>query len=54
MPAPARRLVEIRVGVDDPDDLDAAAASLHKLELPVSREGGALLTREPVAGFRAA
>ena len=52
--APARRLVEIRVGVDDPDDLDAAAASLSRLDLPVDREGGVLLTREPVAGFRAA
>jgi catechol 2,3-dioxygenase-like lactoylglutathione lyase family enzyme len=51
--APTRRLVEIGIGVDDPDDLDRIAASLHALELPVRRENGSLHTEEPIAGFRA-
>ena len=37
VPAPTRRLVEMRVGVDDPDDLARAAASLERLGVPRGR-----------------
>ena len=36
VPAPTRRLVELRVGVDDPDDLGRAAAGLARLGVPAS------------------
>jgi catechol 2,3-dioxygenase-like lactoylglutathione lyase family enzyme len=51
--APTRRLVELAVGVDDPDDLDRIAASLARLDITAKREGAALVAEEPVAGFRA-
>ncbi|MFJ4898201.1 VOC family protein [Streptomyces sp. NPDC088727] len=35
--SPRRRLVELGVGADDPDDLDRIAASLSKLGVPVDR-----------------
>ncbi|MBC8091817.1 MAG: dioxygenase, partial [Pseudonocardia sp.] len=48
-----RRLVELRIGVDDPDDLDRAEAALRGLGLPSWREDAALVAEEAVAGFRA-
>ncbi len=51
--APTRRLLEIRMGVDDPDDLDRIAASLARLGVTAKRDGTVLVTEEPVAGFRA-
>ncbi|MFB8003671.1 VOC family protein [Nocardia sp. NPDC056000] len=50
---PTRRLVEITLGADDPDDLDAIAARLRRLDLPVTRTLDALTTVEPIAGFTA-
>src|ERR1700733_428615 len=50
--APTRRLVELRIGVDDPDDLDRAAARLARLDPPPARSGPALDTAEPVTGAR--
>lgn len=46
--AATRRLIEMRVGVDDPDDLAAVAARLG-----VAFEGGSLTVHEPVTGVRA-
>src|SRR6202042_1003357 len=48
--APTRRLVEMRVGVDDQDDLARAAASLQRLGVPAAVAGKSLETAEPVTG----
>jgi catechol 2,3-dioxygenase-like lactoylglutathione lyase family enzyme len=52
VPAPSRRLVEMRVGVDDPDDLARAGSSLERLGVPASRSGMSLQAAEPVTGTR--
>ena len=52
VPAPTRRLVEMRVGVDDQDDLARAAASLERLGVPAVVAGTSLETAEPVTGTR--
>jgi catechol 2,3-dioxygenase-like lactoylglutathione lyase family enzyme len=46
-----RSLLELGVGVDDPDDLDRIAAQLQDLGVDSSRTGESLRTYEPVAGF---
>ncbi|MFF0714088.1 VOC family protein [Streptomyces bauhiniae] len=51
--APRRRLVEIGIGADDPDDLDRIERQLGALDLPVERSADSLTTEEPIAGFRA-
>jgi catechol 2,3-dioxygenase-like lactoylglutathione lyase family enzyme len=51
--APTRRLLEVVIGADHADDLDATAARLEKLGVPMSREPGWIAALEPVAGFRA-
>lgn len=48
-----RRLLEIGVGADDPDDLDRVASQLRGLDLTYDRTGDTLVTEEPIAGFRA-
>jgi catechol 2,3-dioxygenase-like lactoylglutathione lyase family enzyme len=50
--AERRTLLALSVGVDDPDDLGRAAASLAKLGLAAERSGETLRTREPVTGIR--
>jgi hypothetical protein len=50
--APTRRLVELHVGVDDPDDLDRIDGQMRRLDLPVKRDDTSLSAEEPVAGFR--
>jgi catechol 2,3-dioxygenase-like lactoylglutathione lyase family enzyme len=52
VPATTRRLVEMRVGVDDQDDLARAAASLERLGTPATLAGMSLETAEPVTGTR--
>lgn len=47
VPAPFRRLVAISVAVDDPDDLDRAAAALAKLDVASRRADTALTTADP-------
>jgi hypothetical protein len=42
----------MRVGVDDPDDLARAAASLERLGVSASLSGTSLQTAEPVTGTR--
>ena len=51
--APFRRLVELVVGADDVDDIDRVASQLARLHLAAKREDQAVVTEEPVAGFRA-
>jgi catechol 2,3-dioxygenase-like lactoylglutathione lyase family enzyme len=50
---PTRRLVEMRIGVDDADDLDRTAASLAAIGSDPQRAGGRLHAVEPVTGVRA-
>ena len=50
--APTRRLVELQVGVDNPDDLDRIDGQMRRLDLPVKRDDTSLSAEEPVAGFR--
>lgn len=54
VPAPVRRLVDLRVGVDDPDDLARAAAGLSRLGIGAERRGDRLETAEPASGARVA
>lgn len=51
--APTRRLIQIDLAADDPDDLDRIAASLAALGVAAERHGDQLAADEPVAGFRA-
>jgi hypothetical protein len=50
--APRRSLVEIGIGVDDPDDLDRVERKLAALDVAAGRDGTTLTAVEPVAGFR--
>jgi catechol 2,3-dioxygenase-like lactoylglutathione lyase family enzyme len=52
--APMRRLVELGIGADDPDDIAAIAARLDKLggqRLGHELDGTVLRVTEPIAGF---
>jgi hypothetical protein len=51
--ARARRLIQINIGVDDHDDLERISRCLTALELQVKWHDTAVVTEEPVAGFRA-
>ncbi|HEX2312300.1 MAG TPA: VOC family protein [Thermomonospora sp.] len=53
VPAATRRLVEVRVGADDPDDLAAAASRLHGLGVTCTVDGGTLTTTDRATGVRA-
>ncbi|POM27323.1 Biphenyl-2,3-diol 1,2-dioxygenase [Actinomadura rubteroloni] len=53
VPAATRRLVELRVGVDDRDDLDRAAARLRGLGVAVTSDDRTLTAREEATGVRA-
>jgi len=53
LPAPTRRLLELRVGADDPDDLARAAAGLARLGISPELRGTSLAATEPVTGVRA-
>ncbi|MGW1295416.1 VOC family protein [Streptomyces sp. NPDC002533] len=44
---PRRRLVELGVGADDPDDLDRVAAALARLDVPVHRTAGGVSAVDP-------
>ena len=52
VPAPTRRLIALRVGVDDADDLARAAANLTRLGVPADLREGSLEATEPVTGVR--
>ena len=50
--APTRRLIELRVGVDDADDLARVAARLARLGVLADLRGASLEATEPVTGVR--
>ena len=50
--APARRLIDLRVGADDAGDLARAAANLTRLGVPADLRGTSLEATEPVTGVR--
>jgi catechol 2,3-dioxygenase-like lactoylglutathione lyase family enzyme len=52
LPAPTRRLLELRVGADDADDLACAAANLARPGAPQELRGSSLEATEPVTGVR--
>jgi catechol 2,3-dioxygenase-like lactoylglutathione lyase family enzyme len=45
--SPRRRLIELRIGADDPDDLDRIAASLARLGVDADRRGSVVVARDP-------
>lgn len=51
--SPVRRLVEITIAADNPDDISRIARQLRALDLPARTTEGAITTEEPIAGFRA-
>jgi catechol 2,3-dioxygenase-like lactoylglutathione lyase family enzyme len=51
--APTRRLVEMRIAVDDHDDLARAAAALDRLDVPAQRTADSLTAVEAATGVRA-
>jgi catechol 2,3-dioxygenase-like lactoylglutathione lyase family enzyme len=53
VPAPTRRLVELRIGVDDPDDLARVAAGLGRLGVASDRTATTLSAVEKATGVRA-
>jgi catechol 2,3-dioxygenase-like lactoylglutathione lyase family enzyme len=50
--SPRRRLMQLGVGAEDPDDLDRIAASLERLELSPQRDGITLSVVEPGSEVR--
>ncbi|MFJ9180613.1 VOC family protein [Streptomyces sp. NPDC102360] len=51
--APTRRLIEVRIGVDDPDDLAAAAFRLARIGIVGERQGTALTAYDKATSVRA-
>jgi len=47
-----RRLLELGVGADDPDDLDRVAAGLRGLDIPVVRNENSVVAVDPGTGTR--
>ncbi len=52
LPSPVRRLLELRVGADDADDLARATAGLAALGVPSEQNRTSISTTEPVTGTR--
>ena len=50
--SPRRRLLQLGVGADDPDDLDRIAVALDRLELTVKREGDSVSAEDPGSEVR--
>jgi len=51
--SPSRRLIEMCIGVDDPDDVNRVAGRLGALGVPVERDAGSLRAIEIHSGARA-
>jgi len=52
VPAPRRRLVELGVGADEPDDLDRVASGLGRLGVAAERTAEAVVAVDPGTGVR--
>ena len=52
VPSPRRRLIELGVGVDDPDDLDRVAADVGRLGIAVERTAASLVAVDPGTDVR--
>ncbi len=48
--APLRRLVELTVAADDPDDIAAIASRLDRAGIPVAHDGAWMRATEPITG----
>ena len=55
VPSSVRRLIELRIGADDADDLGRAASRLHRLGIDTDTDpaAGTLTARDPVTHVRA-
>ncbi|TDD40157.1 dioxygenase [Actinomadura sp. KC06] len=53
VPAPFRRLAEVRIGVDSADDLGAAGARLRAMDVACEQDATTLTAVEPATGVRA-
>ena len=53
VPAPTRRLVELHIAVDDPDDLARVAGNLARLGVDAQRQAASLSAVEKATGVRA-
>jgi catechol 2,3-dioxygenase-like lactoylglutathione lyase family enzyme len=51
--AATRRLIEVRVGADNPDDLAAAASRLRAMDIPTQLTADELVAHDPATGVRA-
>src|SRR5438093_615879 len=51
--SPTRRVLEVRIGADDQDDVDRVARQLQGLDLEFAVKDGRVESIEPIAGFRA-
>ena len=51
--SPRRRVLEMRIGVDDQEDVDRVARQLQGLDLEYTVADGLVESMEPIAGFRA-
>jgi len=53
VPAPRRQLLEMEIGVDDPDDIGRIVGRLRRIDVAVSRRSGDSVTAiEPVTGVQ--
>ncbi|MDR3082161.1 MAG: VOC family protein [Streptomyces sp.] len=51
--SPRRRLLELSIGAEHPEDLDRIERQLAAAGVPAVRDGADLVAEEPVSGFRA-
>jgi catechol 2,3-dioxygenase-like lactoylglutathione lyase family enzyme len=53
VPAPRRQLLQMEIGVDDPDDIGRIAGQLRRIDVAVSRlSGDSVTAAEPVTGVQ--
>lgn len=49
---PVRRLVELSIGAESPDDVDRVASQLARLDIPVARDAGGIAAVDPGTSVR--
>jgi catechol 2,3-dioxygenase-like lactoylglutathione lyase family enzyme len=50
VPSEQRRLVQMKIGADDQDDLDRITAQLRRIDVEAERMPASLVTRDPITG----